>query len=549
MKRLLTIVVALAVALGAYPAFAAVLNSPHDFQGVSSYGLCDTCHVPHAAKGSSRLWAQTPASGADLTTAGIAGSWASTPKGVGLLCANCHVLTFAAGNKAGLGGQNMALYAYNANSHGNDWGKLTGDLGHAVGAVTGKPYTGSGQMECSSCHNPHDQSLRPFLRPAAVSTVSDFCADCHSDRLTTTVDGTTGNHPVNVSYQNDAGATNHNGAFKDVGAVTYAAPTGSIATAGFGTNAGALIGWTLGGKFQTPTGQAIAGAGLSPITVGGTYAIGCQTCHAVHSPQADAKNAGYQGLYLLAIANGGNGGTSALCEACHAKTNPTTGSRWANVVGAEVDGIATNKGDHPIDGTISAAALSTFVTDWTPALRQRSERIPAGVTNVWPRGGTGDDQIMCTSCHSAHKAGNRLRRAGGDATEWCKSCHPTVSPLAHHSHSANGGTPACGQCHGGGPISYAHNNFAYYTLGGDNTALCLSCHGGGTTDPVEQVGGGAPNAAAQHLGTTITGAMSHYIGAFDTNAKGVGINVKTGYWQNTSPLVDSKGNRRDFSKY
>ncbi len=637
MKKLLTVLIAAALALTAYPAFAAIQNSPHDLSGPTySYGLCEACHVPHAAAGSKRLWrlALTP-------FPGTFHNW-STSRQIGVsLCGLCHLPTgvlLGKTNKASQGSHNMFYVvgtdhagAFSDTSHGSSMTVL-GNLDNNDAAISGKPYTAADvKMECTSCHNPHQDEpgngsgIRPFLRATKASPepISDFCGECHTTRestgLTTadntTDGGTTGatltaadpagvtgtptggwnhNHPVNIAYGNNDLAS-ENGFYKGLSAT----PLNS--TAPLADSAPALGGWNLGGKFLDNNGAPIPTANLVIAAPGSsadaTHFIGCQTCHAVHNPATDTTlliggtGPRADATWLLAVSNTGNGGATPdgradLCETCHGRTGA---GRWGTIVGG------TSGGDHPIDGAISTDAINTFITSWSGPSHNftGSARVTVDRSlETWPQGTVTPSglysgyQIICTSCHSAHRAGARLRRQGGDTTDWCKSCHPSVAPLGHHSNIDNlaGSTVKCIDCHvsalGGG--GEAHNGFSFYNVAGDNTGStsvvpwnqaitapttqlansgsttgCTSCHFLGTS----LIEPGSNIAPINRLGTAVktgaegTGAQTHYMGAIASNGGTVGIHVKTSAWNTTpasnpGPMIpDHTGHRRDYSKY
>ncbi len=670
MKRLLTVLIAAAVVLTAYPAFAMILGSPHDFTGQAGagtyvYGTCDTCHVPHAAKERKRLWN-------NVTGITIGGTpWGSTTKGIGLLCGSCHYgNAFTVANIGGRPADNMANLAYAATSHGDNLGVLegtaAGDLNDTAGAAPDAtlPYTqtASNTIECTSCHNPHQDGgpggeaspstgIRPFLRAdTGVTDISDFCAECHKSRVnnpvnslstndyqngdptgaaTASMSDFTRNHPVNVLYGDDP--SNGIGWFKNQPA------GGPLTTVVYGKNAtnNALIGWSLGGKMQNTDGSIPStayteNAGSTPDAnnvLGGTsqgaQQIGCMTCHSIHKPGDSngyvGSDAGlstgtgsYQALWLLAVGNSGQGGDyrSDLCETCHGQAISTSATTWDTRAGG-VAPSTTGGYDHPIDGPIAGTYLTTFITAWSMetngnttfglnSLRTRAERVPAGTSATWPAGnmGSATPQIICTSCHSAHHAGSRLRRMNGDVNDWCKSCHPSVSPLGHHSNHANDylSVLVCSNCHtdvpalSGGTYTVngvaetssglAHNGFVYYNLGGDNmgsTPLATNTNGVTVSEPSTQLANGSgcsychaiakeqityPNTQSatnpgyavppvNRLGdVTNSYQVNHYLGQFDTNAKsGVSINVKTGAWNSYQMLPNHKGEQRDYSKF
>lgn len=543
MKKLLMLIVTAAITLTGTYAFAEIAGTQHDYIGKSAYGRCGVCHVPHAALGANRLWRA-----AQKVVTGTV--WGGT--NVAQLCATCHSggATMAAENAPNNKTPNPASSAWDDTSHQGDWAVLntavTG-LNPGQGAVAGKPYTGSGQMECTSCHNVHyngdiatDKTARPFLRPGAANTMSSFCADCHSDRLSTAKTGT--NHVVKAYADSNVPADE-----------IYLQDPPNTAL----TKPVTLGNWTLGGKFE------IGADGIVDDPVVGTDSISCISCHAIHNPPTTTANEN-QALHLLAIDN--TGLSAGLCQGCHGGKD-TAGANTANGVGGA---IATN-GDHPHNVVIGAASNMT-IDEWYADAdidNTRVERYDADADANWPRGtanGTTFNKIICTSCHSAHKArtGDNLKRTVGHATDFCKSCHSSVSPMAHHSNITND-TDAlsnvdCDDCHEATQVS-AHNGFGYglnpillpADKNNNNSELCMSCHynvgvvdfppaaATALRDPVHDttVGNFADNLGVAAVNQNM---KSHYIGTF-SNDVAKGINVKTGRWN------DKGAGFGGFSKY
>jgi predicted CXXCH cytochrome family protein len=557
MKRLLTLIVAAAFALTAYPAFAAVNSTPHDFtSGGTAYGLCEVCHVPHAASSvtAKRLWRL------DVTIT-VGANW--TQSVVGDLCGTCHMSSplISTTNTNGDSGHNVESTAYNSTaaptSHGRTVGTLTGAIGDTPAATgSARPYMSGGTMECTSCHNPHDDTLRPFLRTtdAAQTSISLFCADCHNrynqnvgvNNIVATA-GDRSMHPVDKLYEDD---TNNN---SNGGVTQFHEPYSTINTAVTATA------WDLsGGKFQNADNSPKTNT--NPV-LGNGYEIGCQTCHQIHNPAASSDNSG--SLYLLAIDNEpsmtNNG--APLCQECHGGGN----QRFVNnmFVGAAT---STNLDDHPIDIT----------PDGTPALynwslTNRWERDPGSV-DYWPFPVGGSyapgatigtiGRIVCTSCHSAHNArtATSLNREGGGPTytpavNWCYSCHQESDTVPGNHHStqdagmSGGGNWSssaigCNDCHTGtGGLLNAHMGFFNLNVAGgynDSSQLCMTCHGNSSDPVVDAVAypSSIPNGHLSSLGT-----VSHYLGTF-TNAAN-SINVKTGKWMDAV----NNGRGASYSKY
>ena len=534
MKRLLTLVLMASAVLMAVPAFAAVQGSPHDYVA-TTYGRCGICHVPHAALGAKRLWRVSP------TASGTGTGWDNS--NVGSLCASCHNGgTLTGQNAAGVNPHPVGATVYAATSHGRDTNVLVGaGPTHLSGTrPSGNPYM-SGLMECTSCHNVHFEGTfaagdvkRPFLRGASVGTTSGFCAGCHNDRLNDAAGtggiralNTSGNHPVNIAYAGQAATLV---AVADMPAGMKVAVANNQ--------------WSLGGKFE----GVLTGAPTASNN------IGCQTCHAVHNPASGTDQANH----LLAVNN--VAAAAALCEGCHG--NPTGNAARQNS-GAQMM-VGTTSGDHPID--IAIASPGPDIDRWymVAASTARAERhatdygSEAGKTNAWPRGTSGN--IVCTSCHSAHRAftgdvgasgrGGRLTRTDS-SNAFCNACHSDPSPAGHHTHSGNTGTIngvfystnasslTCSSCHGSSTDgTFAHNGFNYNanfvgSIASNNASqVCNYCHltAGSTAsndkDPVFSTAA----LPADHLGASSADQTmkSHYLGGIGSAA--TITNVKRSTW-------------------
>lgn len=591
-----------ALTFAAYPAMASVSGTPHDFTGSGGFGLCQVCHVPHAASSTTnkRLWRTN----VTITTGA---SWDQSV--VGDLCAQtCHnsAPNVSTANSQGTTAHNVVPTVYAASSHGRTWATLKNthtpgadqNIGDKVATASqGRPYYNQTYMECTSCHNPHDDSLRPFLRKVAgETTISQVCGGCHNRYSTS--NGTTNiglnnkgpqapsdttdtnsMHPVDISLSDLSG--NNEAA---TGAATqFHEPPAALETVVPDTKA-----WVLGGKFQIAGGGPVAAVGA--MVGNNAYQIGCQTCHSIHAPAASTGD-NSQSLYLLAIDNepsGANAG-APLCEGCHGGGyNGTTNGQFVAAPYTATDANGKQLDDHPIDAVVDGAPK---LEAWGSTTRY--ERVPSGAPSVWPFVNSGTyvptvnaanfgsqhiGRIICTSCHSAHNANggtslNRLNGAGtSPATGWCFSCHTNndMVPGNHHSttyqESTNTGgnwsstsTPAgaskiqCTDCHGAAASApTAHAGFFSLKMANDSSQLCVSCHGDSTNglqqDPVRGVinyGSTVPNGHLSAIsGQTAGTEKTHYIGTIITNGAN-SINVKTGYWMQAV----NNGRGASYSKY
>jgi predicted CXXCH cytochrome family protein len=196
MKKIL---VALALAAFASSSFAAVENSAHDFDFGGTYGTglasrCMYCHVPHAAQtwgAGTALWA-LPDPGLSLTLYSNAKYQPTDVDARGTMtCLTCHAdgTTAQTGLAVTVVGTAADLTTDLSNDHpvGNTVIFNPGGSGMKpspiiLGFTT---YTNGGnyEMECATCHNPHNSRTIPGRKLLSASTAAagtDFCNFCHT---------------------------------------------------------------------------------------------------------------------------------------------------------------------------------------------------------------------------------------------------------------------------------------------------------------------------------------------------------------------------------
>ncbi len=367
---------------------AGVVNSPHDIaaQGYAVLGkeeekrnVCNFCHVPHKAKGA-RLWANSPPSLKD---------WGD----VGPLCYSCHDGVSIVSPYV-----DASNTAFNPKSHGLNISDLpTGD----DASKSGLPYT-TGEahnMECSTCHNPHDDTQRPFLRV----NISEICLKCHVNRENSgygvdnvnTGDGEGSTHPVHIAPEDAAGGASPI-TVQDEFKVSFPEPYPSEG----GKNV-QNVHWTLGGH----------------LSEGEKGNVECITCHAIHG----REKVGPPPDGLLLAVDPVKNNSDEFCEGCHrGKRGDNLGAPpYPNPGGTELP-----RTYHPADNDISNG--QGRLVDITQ---------PSGWT--FGKGG----EVLCTTCHKAHStpdSGGKhtniknspiLRRPVTSAT-FCEECHNV--PFPHH---------------------------------------------------------------------------------------------------------------------
>jgi len=195
MKKMVIFLTALAMIAGFSTAsFASVADGAHNLgdNGFGTTEICIFCHTPHnttATEGP--LWNRAD----NLTqTYALYGTGSSAATGVTSLCLSCHDGTTnvdAFGGAAGTALIQSINTAANvgtdlSNDHPvmiaypSDWA-TTGDFNDPAG-LTGvdTPELFANQVECASCHNPHEETVHGgyFLR--AANDTSQMCLACHN---------------------------------------------------------------------------------------------------------------------------------------------------------------------------------------------------------------------------------------------------------------------------------------------------------------------------------------------------------------------------------
>ena len=209
LKRVGLLAAILISALGTQSALAAISGSAHDFsaKGWGSTQLCIFCHAPHNSASTTLLWNHAPTTATyTLYSSGTMNALLGQPAvgTVSKLCLSCHDGTVAVDNFGGRTPTPVTIAA-SANLAGGTVGGTTGSLvnDHPIsfayttalattdgGLVspaslslvsTGVPlYGNSGQLECASCHDVHNNTTgTPAKLLRVANTGSALCLKCH----------------------------------------------------------------------------------------------------------------------------------------------------------------------------------------------------------------------------------------------------------------------------------------------------------------------------------------------------------------------------------
>lgn len=174
------------------------VGGPGPVRATRESGICVFCHIPHRASTRAPLWnrrastaAYQPYGSSTLKAA------PGQPTGASILCLSCHDGTIAFGAvlsrtvpfpmaggvstmpaaRGGLLGTDLrddhpVSFAYAAAVTAGGADLLSPEL--LTGAVR---LDGAGQLQCTSCHDPHDDTYPPFL--VTANGDSALCRQCH----------------------------------------------------------------------------------------------------------------------------------------------------------------------------------------------------------------------------------------------------------------------------------------------------------------------------------------------------------------------------------
>lgn len=173
-------------------------SGPGSVRATGESQVCVFCHAPHNSSPSAPLWnRRDPGSTYTPYTSSTAKAVAGQPTGASLTCLSCHDGTIALGEllsrakSVAMSGGVTTMPAGNSNI-GTDLSddhpvsiSYTSALAAARNGELANPSTltgkvkldGSGRLQCTACHNPHDNSNGKFL--VMPNTASALCVSCH----------------------------------------------------------------------------------------------------------------------------------------------------------------------------------------------------------------------------------------------------------------------------------------------------------------------------------------------------------------------------------
>ena len=204
MNRATRAILMVALLATGHGAWAAIANTRHNLsvsgpgaiRASSEARICVFCHTPHSASAAAPLWnRRDPGSTYIPYSRTTASASPGQPTGSSILCLSCHDGTIALGeilsNPAGItmsggvttlpaGDTRLGTDLSDDHPVSFDYTSSIAGSGEYVdpSALTGSVHLdANGQMQCTSCHDAHDDTWGKFLvKPARAS---GLCTTCH----------------------------------------------------------------------------------------------------------------------------------------------------------------------------------------------------------------------------------------------------------------------------------------------------------------------------------------------------------------------------------
>jgi predicted CXXCH cytochrome family protein len=183
-------------------ALAAISGSAHDFSanGWANQQICLPCHTPHNADltvADSPLWNHAVTTATfQIYASGTLDATVAQPAGASKLCLSCHDGSVAVDSFGGATGTTLVTggalvgtdlrndhpisFTYDATLATTDGGlhdPATTNSG--LGGTISHDMLQGGRMECSSCHDVHNQYNQSFLLLKS-NNASALCLTCHN---------------------------------------------------------------------------------------------------------------------------------------------------------------------------------------------------------------------------------------------------------------------------------------------------------------------------------------------------------------------------------
>jgi len=521
-------------------------SGPGTIKAATETEVCIFCHTPHRAGPELPLWnhhtsvaTYTPYSSSTLKAS------VGQPNGASKLCLSCHDGTVALGmvhsRSAPIGMQGgVTVMPAGPGNVGTDLSEdhpisFTYDAALAAeqgelrdpGLLTGKVRLDhSSQMQCTACHNPHDDQYGKFL--VMDNTASALCVTCHTDPLWSGSAHRTSTAPLTGTAEKLARPGAKTVAASACGSchTSHAAGSGQRLLHStkeeqtcFTCHNGSVVAKNLAAEFNKASVHPVMqtselhDSGEDPLN--GSRHVSCSDCHNPHAARASAAPAPKASGALLGVKGVTRGGSPVqsavyeyeLCFRCHGDSlsrGEAHVNRLLSETNTRQEFNPANQSFHPVTAAGRNPNVPSLLPPYTTAslirctdCHNNDQGPDAGGSG--PRGPHGsayapllERQLLMTDRNPESASGYAL----------CYKCHSRTSILAdqsfksHRKHVVDEKT-ACTTCHDPhGVASEPHlinfnrnyvspsasGRLEFVDRGFSSGSCTLSCHGKDHTD-------------------------------------------------------------------
>ena len=482
-------------------------SGPGPFKAATESRICIFCHTPHKARSAAPLWNREDSTETYLTySSSTFSGTAGQPNGSSKMCLSCHDGSIALGSVVSLGseiamtpghrnlnvgggflGSNLADDHPVSFSYSGSGGGLGADYLPEASITPPVHLDSAGFVQCTSCHDPHNNSLGDFL--LATDQYSALCLSCHAPG------GWPGSSHSTSSATWSGAGTNPwpNGKYTTVGenACANCHQTHSAAHADrllvhaleedncLACHSGSVASKDIEGDVLKPyrhspfetSGQHDPNE--NPLTMGRHSE--CQDCHNSHAAFAGQVAAPGVPGPLNGVSGVDNGGQVIesinfgyeLCYKCHADNHGLTAlvPRQIQQMNVRKEFNPANPSFHPIESPGANSDVPSLLPPWTTASIMTCGDCHASDSSL-EFGGTGPSGphgSVYQPLLGANYSRVDNRQESPQAYALCYKCHSRSSILGdesfdkHDKHIRDLRTP-CSACHDAHGLSFDQGN-------------------------------------------------------------------------------------------
>jgi len=487
------------------------VSGPGTLKANSEAEVCVFCHAPHNASPSGQLWNRRVGASYTPYTSSTRKSVAGQPNGASLLCLSCHDGTIAlgevrnrasaiamAGGVSTLPAGNSLLGTDLSDDHPVSFvfdaalrtarGELA-DPATLVKPTSSKVRLDStNQLQCTSCHDPHDNTNGKFL--VVANTASALCQTCHIKNYWTGSDhknaSKTWNNVAPNPWPHTAGTTVAANACENCHRPHTAGGGKRLLNAAaeenncFPCHNGNVAAKNIQAEFNKASVHHVANyTGIHDPTEPASVAtahVECADCHNPHAANATAgsapavtttpvlpgSQAGVRGISINGTEVNPATAEYEVCFRCHADgAGNTPAPRTARVIvqnNKRLEFQTSNPSYHPVAGAGRSATVPSLIAPWTTASRVKCT--DCHNNNAGPYSTGSGTTPSGTGANGPHGSTNPLllerpytiTQTSESTSSICFKCHSRTSITSNavgsfREHSLHVGFAPCGTCH------------------------------------------------------------------------------------------------------